>query len=391
MKFASLGLLRVAVVPLAITLVICSSTSAHAGWGVLRAGGSSGAYAAGYGSSGAVGASSGGYAAAYGSSGYTAGGSSGYSAAYGSSGYAAAYGSSGAYASVGGSSGRPGLLNRLSAHMAAKRARHAARRAAYASSGGSTGYGSSGYVAAHSGGSSGAVAYSGGSSGSVYRSSSVSYSGGSSGSSSYAPAYSAPVSHGSSGGSTYYGVSNSAKAPLTAFASNVDEDAVQLTVTVPSEAKVFVNGRETTSKGSVRQFVSRGLKEDKTYKFEIEAHLEAADGQDMIESKTVVVQAGQTESLDFAFAEYDKPIETALTLNVPEGAEVMLGGNDTKAIGATRTYRTKQLKPGQVWDDYEVTVRVGDQVKQQSVRLIAGDQLQLSFNFDEDPSKLVSR
>lgn len=386
MKYASKrSFLRAGVAPIAVTLAFSFAVPAQAGWGHLRGGGSSGAYAAAYGSSGA---SSGGYAAAYGSSG---GASSGYSAAYGSSGsYAAGYGSSGLVASSGGSSGRPGLLARLHAHMDAKRARHAARRAARASSGGSSGayvasYGSSGYT----GGSSGS-AYTGGSSGSA------AYRGGSSGTSvNYAPVYSVPVSHGSSGGSTgsvYYGASKQSPATAATFASAVvEDDTVQLTVAVPSEAKVFVNGRATTSKGTVRQFVSRGLKADKTYKFEIKAEMLAADGQPMTESRTVVVKAGETENLAFAFSEYNKPIETALTLHVPEGAEVSLGGNATKAVGDTRTYRTKQLKPGEIWDDYQVTVRLGDKVKQKSIRLLAGDKLEMSFAFDESISKLASR
>lgn len=356
--------------------------SASAGWGHLRAGGSSGGssgvYAAGYGSSGA-------YASA------GSGGSSGY----------VAYGSVGA--SSGGSSGGPGVLqrvaSRIQSHMAAKHARHAARRAAYgssgvyASSGGSSGYtsyssyGSSGYAVARasSGGSSGTVSYrasrvsSGGSSGSVYRTG-VRY--GSTGSASYG-----------SVGNTYYGASKASanRVPSMIASSKLLDDAVYLTVAVPSKTKIYVNDNLTTSQGAIREFVSRGLNAGKSYKFEIRAELESADGQTMVETKSLVVNAGEREQIQFAFADRPRPIETAVTLNVPEGASVSLAGNPTQAVGQSRTFRTAQLNLGEVWDDYEIQVEYEGQVKARKIRLIAGDDLELTFAFDDTNQQLVAK
>ncbi|MFK7738294.1 MAG: TIGR03000 domain-containing protein [Pirellulaceae bacterium] len=362
MKYTT-GILGLAVIAFSL-----SPLTADAGWGALG-GGSSGVYAGGSSGGYASGGSSGAYSAAYAS-----GGSSGYTAAY------ASYGSS----------GRPGILARLRSHLAAKHARHAARRAAYASGGSSGAYaGSSGYTYRAAYGSSGSYARgsSGGSSGHTVRYSS----GGSTGS------YATPsTSYGSSGGgSVYYGVSNQSPSAVSSLVSNVAGDEVYLTVSVPSEAKVFVNGKETKSTGAVRQFVSRGLEANKQYRFEIRAEIPSVDGEKMVEERELMVSAGDAENLAFAFADYDKAIETALTLSVPEGATVTLAGNQTRAVGDQRTYRTSQLKPGQIWDDYEVEVKLGDEVKRQSIRLIAGDRLQLSFNFDESESmaagKLASR
>ncbi len=314
-----------------------------------------------YGSSGG---SSGSYAVAYGSS----GGSSGYSyGSYGSSGYVAAYGSSG------GSSGYVGPIRRLAwrmhdaihAHIAYKRARRAA-------------YGSSGYYYGSSGGSSGTVGYS------------------SCGSSGYS------VSYGSSGGSVSYGsvgsASDSVSAVSSRTAARLASDAavaggeLHLTVTVPPQAKVFVNDRPTTSKGRVRHFVSRGLQSGKTYRFQIRAELQAADGKVLVENREVVVTGGGEEALEFAFADQDSPVETAVTLHVPEDAQVILAGNPTRADGPVRTFRTVRLRPGDVWDDYEVEVRLGDRVKRQTLRLMAGDQLELSFDFgDETADRIAAR
>jgi uncharacterized protein (TIGR03000 family) len=278
--------------------------------------------------------------------------------------------------------------------MDAKRARHAARRASYASYGSSgySSYGSSGYTSYSSYGSSGYSSYSSyGSSGGY----SASY-GSSGGAVSYgSTGYSSGVGYGSTG--VYYGVSNTAttagSSVPTSLVSNLEtsEDAVYLTVAVPDDARVFVNGNATTSTGVVRQFVSRGLKSGKSYRFQLRAEMDAVDGQVLTEEKELVVTAGEQKQVQFAFAGSDSPIETAVTINVPQGAKVSLAGNPTKATGETRTFRTSQLKPGQVWDDYEIEVKVGEQVKRQSIRLIAGDKLELTFNFDESSDRLASR
>lgn len=369
MKYSVIRTVGALLVASAVTLS-CSIT--HAGWGLL--GGSSGG--------GSTGGSSG-YAAAYGSS----GGSSGYAA------YTAAYGSSGGSTGAG-SSGHPGIVqrigNRLHTAIANKHARHAARRAAYGSSGGYSSYGSSGggYAAAY-----GSSGYSYGSHGAGYGSSGVSYGSHGAGYGSTGVSYgSTGVGYGSTGssyGGVYYGASKSDVSTTSTAASLVsnttaEDDSVLLTVTVPSNAKVFVNGNATTSSGSVRQFVSHGLKPGKAYKFEVRAEVTDSKGEVLTEEKTVSVTAGQREQMQFAFVDSNSTLDTSVTLHLPEDAKVILAGKPTKATGSERTFRTQHLKPGQVWDAYEVEVRLGDQVKRQTVRLIAGDNLQLSFNFDED-------
>jgi len=380
-------------VRLALTLLIGAvlGSSASAGFGLH--GGSSGGASYGGSSGGAS------YGAGYGSSGYAVGyGSSGggsYASSGGSSGgYTAAYGSSG------GSSGRPGFLSRLHdrvhAHIAAKHARRAS-------------YGSSGYVAAgSSGGSSGGYvshgSSGGGSSGGYYSGYST-FSGGSSGSASYGSSgsvsYGSTGSYGTSYGSAgsvaapYYGTSTTPTRSSSALVSNSSsDDSVRLNVSVPESAVVYVNDRKTTSIGEVRQFVSRGLEAGKSYRFEVRAELND-NGRMVSDTKTIVVTAGSQENVRFALKatpKADAPVDTAVVLNVPENAEVTLAGNTTQVKGSTRVFKTSQLKSGEVWDDYVVQVKVGEQVKTQSIRLIAGDKLELSFNFDsENNGRLAAR
>ncbi|GIW99426.1 MAG: hypothetical protein KatS3mg111_2759 [Pirellulaceae bacterium] len=337
-----------------LSILTAGAQQGHAQWSYGSSGGSSGAYAVSYGSSG---------------------GSSGYSyASYGSSGYTVAYGSSGY-----GSSGYVGPVRRLAHrihdaihdHIERKRARHAVRRAAYGSSGYYYGScGSSGYTA-------------------FYGSSGYSASYGSSG---YTTSYGSYGSSGGSTGSVYYGASSSSDSSTFArlASSTTSTGELHLTVTVPPQAKVFVNDKPTTSTGRVRHFVSRGLEAGKVYRFQVRAELETADGEMLVESKEVVVNGGGEEALEFAFADDAAPVETVVTLHVPEDAQVLLAGNPTKVEGPVRMFRTRNLRPGQVWDDYEVEVRLGDQVKRQRVRLMAGDQLELSFNFDEPVADKVA-
>lgn len=401
------------------------SQFANAGWGhhhgYAAAYGSSGYGSSGYGSSGgysAYGSSGGssGYSASYGSSGgYVAPsyGSSGYSVGYGSSGsaYSASYGSSGSAYSAGyGSSGgyvHVGPLRRLAARI---HAHHAARYtvgygssgyavASYGSSGG--GYyggssgGSSGYTTSYgsSGGSSGGYSSSSyyGSSGSTYGSSGSSYNSGVIYESS--PTYSSPApATVPSTNSSYYSSPTYEGAYLSTMNSSVSADEIHLMVQVPEAARVFVNGNPTTSGGGSRHFVSRGLEKGSSYRFEVRVDLEQ-NGRTLSESKTVVLAPGRDEQLVFAMtAPVPQVKETVLTLNVPADAQVVLAGNPTKSSGEARTYRTNELKSGEVWDDYKIVVTHNGLVKEKTIRLIGGDDMKISFEFDSAESdRLVSR
>ena len=77
--------------------------------------------------------------------------------------------------------------------------------------------------------------------------------------------YSAPASEGSV-------VPTTPEAPATEQTSTSSE--ATLTVNVPSDARVFVNGAKTTSVGSQRSYVSRGLQAGFNYTYEVRAEVE---------------------------------------------------------------------------------------------------------------------
>lgn len=359
-------------------------------------GGSSGG--ASYG--GSSGGSSGAYAASYASYGSSGGGSAGY----GSTGF----GSSGDLGSSGGT-GHVGPLRRLAARI---HSHHAAKVAARGSSSGSvavysSSYGSSGgssgggYVGGSSGSSVPAVSYYGGSMGS---------SGGSSGYSSPAPVMSyptydsyAPMSEGEMNVDGGYDSGSVVEpppvppVPAPGTEARLDSDAALLTIAVPESAKVVVNGRETSSRGEVRQFMSNGLKDGMVYTYVVEVTF--ADGE-ATSTKTVKLRAGAAERLVF-----NEPVdpastvsatsapETVVTLRVPADAVVNLAGNDTKGEGDVRTFRTRQLADGHNWDSY--TIRVTSVVdglpvtKEKTIDLVAGSDHDFTFEFDN--ASLASR
>ena len=171
---------------------------------------------------------------------------------------------------------------------------------------------------------------------------------------------------------------------------SVSGTEVQLTVDVPMNAKVFVNGNPTKATGTSRQFVSKDLSPSEAYRFEVQAVYEV-DGKEVSQTKTVIAKSGSAESLVFDPSSSDDPVETTLTLNVPEGASVVLANNSTKSDGNLRVYRTKQLKVGEAWDDYKIQVTLNGVTKEKTIRLIGGDKLEMSFNFaDIQANKLAS-
>ena len=76
----------------------------------------------------------------------------------------------------------------------------------------------------------------------------------------------------------------------TSIACTSDDSAV-LTVWVPYEAKVTINGLLTKSTGSKRHFVSYGLRPGYTYKYEVKAEI-VREGKIVTEKHTISLTAG---------------------------------------------------------------------------------------------------
>ena len=87
--------------------------------------------------------------------------------------------------------------------------------------------------------------------------------------------------------------------------SNIDvrsSRGVVFTIWAPNQAKVYINGAQTTSVGSKRVFASVNLKPGLKYQYVIDAVVEK-DGKTYSESKTITVSAGDVKTVAFSFPE----------------------------------------------------------------------------------------
>jgi uncharacterized protein (TIGR03000 family) len=88
--------------------------------------------------------------------------------------------------------------------------------------------------------------------------------------------------------------------PATKTSERSAENSGLLTVWVPYDAKVTVNGIETKSTGSRRQFVSYGLKPGLSYKYVVKAEV-VRNGQVQDDTREIVLTAGQNAAVAFGF------------------------------------------------------------------------------------------
>jgi uncharacterized protein (TIGR03000 family) len=166
-------------------------------------------------------------------------------------------------------------------------------------------------------------------------------------------------------------------------------DSATLTVEVPNDAVVTVNGHSTKSVGGVRQFMSRGLKDGHVYTYVVKAVFNVG-GIEKTESKSVKLRVGDVQRIEFEALPAEPKTEDIVTevkLHVPESAEIRLAGTLANGTGTVRTFRTKQLVAGQQWKGY--TIRVTTTMnglpisKERTVNVSAGSTTELTFDFDD--------
>jgi uncharacterized protein (TIGR03000 family) len=179
-------------------------------------------------------------------------------------------------------------------------------------------------------------------------------------------------------------------APAPGSTTSMRADGL-LSVSVPDDAKIYVNGQATSSTGDLRQYISRDLATGYNYTYEVRAEA-IRDGRTVEQVKKIDLRAGETARLAFDLGG-NSSAETSLTLHVPSDAKVYLAGNVTKAGGETRVFRTTGLSGGKAWDGYTVRVELerGGRVltKEETISLKAGQSQELSFDFEGD--KIASR
>ena len=81
--------------------------------------------------------------------------------------------------------------------------------------------------------------------------------------------------------------------------TSADESGI-LTVSVPDDAKVSINGLLTKSTGSRRQFLSVGLMPGRTYNYVVKVQV-VRNGQMQEDTRTVTLTTGQVTAVAFGF------------------------------------------------------------------------------------------
>jgi uncharacterized protein (TIGR03000 family) len=163
-----------------------------------------------------------------------------------------------------------------------------------------------------------------------------------------------------------------------------------LNVKVPAEAKVFVNGRATTSTGEDREYISRDLQPGARYSYKVRAEF-VRDGKEISEEKTVQLTAGQNSAISFTGEQQVQTAtsgdtRTTLIIRLPADAKLFLAGKETKARGEVREFSTSKLPAGAEWQTYAIRAVINrdghEEVREQTVALKAGESRDLSINFD---------
>ena len=128
--------------------------------------------------------------------------------------------------------------------------------------------------------------------------------------------YGGSVGYGGYGGNGYggngyggYSVPSNVR-PLASSSEPISSNSLRLAVSVPADAKVFVNGLPTTSTGVRRQYIATGVQPSVVYPYQVRAEF-LRDGKPVSEEKTVQLTAGQPVSLEFGTAPMAQSAEVA--------------------------------------------------------------------------------
>jgi uncharacterized protein (TIGR03000 family) len=91
-----------------------------------------------------------------------------------------------------------------------------------------------------------------------------------------------------------------AKAPKPATSYRPTQDGVLLSIDVPEDARVYVNGTLTKTVGTHRQYACSGLLPGNGYKYQVRAVV-TRNGKELSDTQVVRFRAGETRDLAFDF------------------------------------------------------------------------------------------
>jgi uncharacterized protein (TIGR03000 family) len=122
-------------------------------------------------------------------------------------------------------------------------------------------------------------------------------------------------------------------------------------VSLPAEAKLFVDGEQVPMNTSTRSFQTPALKpgQDYFYTMKVEA---VRNGEKIEKSTRVIVRAGETARADFGNLSDAVPVKTTseapakITVQLPADAKLFVDDKLCTLTSDTRTFETPKLETG---------------------------------------------
>jgi uncharacterized protein (TIGR03000 family) len=192
------------------------------------------------------------------------------------------------------------------------------------------------------------------------------------------------------------GSGGSEPTPADGFGAQDEDDSAYmprgkaiLSLSVPRDARVYINDKLTKTDGTLRSYVSRNLIRGQQYRYRVKV-VSDVDGKEVTKARVVTMRGGESNEVAFNF----DPIVTRVVVNVPDDAKVIIDGKETSTKGSYRSFSTQKLKSGK-WDDYSVEVSVVRDGKTLTRRekfdLAAGEFRFFDFDFDKPSVSSVAK
>lgn len=163
------------------------------------------------------------------------------------------------------------------------------------------------------------------------------------------------------------------------YAENLTTTQAQLQVSLPADAKLFVDGHLTSMTGAERSFNTPALTAGKDYQYTLKMEY-VVEGATKTDSKQVIVRGGHRTNVTFGTA-VDKS-SSPVVVKLPEKAKLFVDGMATSATGGQHTFRTPELNKGQPYT-YQFRAEIDrdgrTEVQTQKVVFRAGEAVNVDF------------
>jgi uncharacterized protein (TIGR03000 family) len=163
-----------------------------------------------------------------------------------------------------------------------------------------------------------------------------------------------------------------------------------VTVHLPADAKLYVDGKVVDLTSSTRTFSTPDIEKGREYFYDLKAEW-TRDGKVVSDSQRVVLQAGKVSNVEFKEStttsnkevtpvkQQDSPAK--VTVRLPADAKLYIDGQLCPLTSDVRTFNTPKLTAGK---NYSYTLEVvrdgGKKSDSRKVKIEAGKSVEVDFN-----------